>query len=595
MKKIILVAASLLAISAVFVACTKKEAHGPNYKLVRVPLGDDVKTLDPANAYDTVSLSVMPLAVESLFQYAFLKSPLELEPLLAESMPEVSKDKKTYTIKIKKGVMFQDDPAFANGKGRELKAKDFVYAWKRLLIPALQSNGTWIFEDKVVGYTELKKAIAEDKTKSIEERLAADFEGMKAVDDYTIQIKLIQPYPQLLHVLAMGFGAPVAKEVTDKYGHEGLNERMVGTGPYVLKQNIRGSKIILVKNPSFRGEKFPSAGDAKAKEAGMLADAGKALPFTDEIQFQIFKEEQPSWLQFQKGNLEVSGIPKDNFSTAVRAGNLSPDLSAKGIQLTKGEEPAIWYLNFNMKDKLLGSNINLRKAIVRAVDRDYMIDLFLNGRGVKATSVIPRDIAGYTARKEVIGDFNLVEAKKYLAKAGYPEGKGLPVIRYDLRGASTSSRQQADYIVKALDQIGVKIQVEVNTFPAYLEKEKNGNLQFFMGGWVADYPDPENFLQLLYGKNASPGPNSSNWKNAEFDKLYEKVAAMTPSKERTELVRKAEQIAFDDAVWSMLYYPIRYDLFHAWVKNYRPNPLILNDLKYMDVDLAKKKELENKF
>lgn len=595
MKKIILALAGLLALSTIFVACTRKEVHGPHYKIVHIPLSDDVKTLDPANAYDVVSLSVMPMAVESLFQYAFLKTPLELEPLLAESMPEVSKDKKTYTIKIKKGVMFQDDPAFANGKGRELKAKDFLYAWKRLLIPALQSNGTWIFEDKVVGYTELKKAIMDDKTKPIEEHLASEIEGMKALDDYTIQIKLTQPYPQLLHVLAMGFGAPMAKEVTDKYGHEGLNERMVGTGPYVLKQNVRGSKIILVKNPNFRGEKFPSAGDAKAKEAGLLADAGKALPFADEMQFQIYKEDQPQWLQFQKGNLEASGIPKDNFSSAVSAGNLTPDLLAKGILLTKGEEPVIWYLNFNMKDKLLGTNANLRRAIVRAVDRDYMINLFLNGRGVKATSIIPRDIAGFTGRKEVIGDFNLAEAKKYLAKAGYPEGKGLPPIRFDLRGASTASRQQADYIVKALDQIGVKIQVEVNTFPAYLEKEKNGNLQFFFGGWSADYPDPENFLQLLYGKNVSPGPNASNWRNGEFDKLYEKIAAMMPSKERTDLIRKAEQIVFDDAVWSMLYYPIRYNLFQGWVRNYRPNPLILNDLKYIDIDLAKKKALESKF
>jgi len=595
MKKFTLLLVSLFMCVAILNACTKREAENPNYKVLQFPLGDDVKTLDPSNAYDTVSLTVMPLAMESLFQYSYLKTPLELEPLLAESMPQVSKDKKIYTIKIKKGVLFHNDSAFPNGKGRELKAQDFIYAWKRMLVPSLQSNGTWIFEDKVLGYTELKKQIMNDKSKTVDQHLATEIEGMKALDDYTIQIKLTQAYPQLLHVLAMGFGAPVAKEVTDKYGQEGLNERMVGTGPFMLKQATRGSKIILIKNPNFREEKYPSDGDAAAKTSGLLTDAGKKLPFIDEIIFSIFKEDQPSWLNFQKGRLDASGIPKDNFSTAVLAGNLSPDLAKKEIQLRKGEEPVIWYLNFNMKDKILGSNTNLRKAIVRAIDRDYMINLFLNGRGIKATSIIPREIAGHTDRKELIGDYNLEEAKKYLVKAGYPEGKGLPPIRYDLRGSSTTARQQAEYMSKALAQIGVTLQVEVNTFPAYLEKEKNGNLQFFTGGWSADYPDPENFLQLLYGKNVSPGPNASNWSNPAFDKLYEKIAAMTPSKERTALIYKAEQIVFDEAVWSMMYYPIRYSLYQAWLKNYRPNALILNDIKYLDIDLAKKKDLKSKF
>ena len=375
----------------------------------------------------------------------------------------------------------QDDAAFPNGKGRELKAQHFIYAWKRMLIPSVQSPGTWIFEGKVLGWDAFKKKLVENSAKT-NEILSEDVEGMKALDDYTIQIKLVQPYPQLLNVLAMGFGAPLAKEVIEKYGQQGLSERMVGTGPFRLKDFRKDSRIILEKNPTFRGEKFPTDGDAEAKSSGLMAAAGQSLPFLDQIVFSIFKETQPRWLQFMRGNLDVSVIPKDSFDGAIVNGELKPELKDKGVQLSKNEEAVIWYLNFNMKDKVVGGkNADLRKAIAMAIDRDLLIKKFSNGRGVKATSLIPRTVDGHTGRTALVGDYNPEEAKKLLAKAGYPGGKGLPTIKYDLRGGSTDQRQQAEYFKSALAAIGVNIEVVVNTFPAYLEKEKNGNLQFFMG------------------------------------------------------------------------------------------------------------------
>ncbi|MCO5143823.1 MAG: ABC transporter substrate-binding protein [Oligoflexia bacterium] len=561
-------------------------------KSLTLALGDDAKSLDPAIAYDTVSLTVVPLAMESLFQYKYTKTPLELEPLLAEAMPTISADKKTYTIKIKKGVMWQDDAAFTNGKGRELKANDFLYGWKRLLIPEIQSPGTWIFDDKVVGWNEYRKKLSDNRTK-LEEILAENPEGLKAVDDYTIQIKLIKPYPQLLNALAMGFGAPVAKEVTDKYGHQGLTERMVGTGPYILKTFVKGSRIELGKNPNFRKDFYPTEGDDEAKAEGLLASAGKELPLVSDITFLIIKESQPAWLQFLKGNLDAAGIPKDNFDSAIKDKELDPSLAAKGINLRKGEEAVIWYLNFNMKDKIVGgNNIDLRRAISMAINREEFIEKFLNGRGVKATSIVPRVINGFSGRTETVNDYNPEESKKLLAKAGYPEGKGLPVIKYDLRGASSTSRQQAEWMQKSLSEVGIKIEVVANTFPAYLEKEKNGHLQFFMGGWSADYPDAENFLFLLYSKNEAPGPNATIYKNPAYDKLYEKIAIMTPSKERSQLIKEAEDIVFKDAAWGMMWYPLTFALRHGWLQNYRPNSQILNDIKYYDVDLEKKKVLK---
>lgn len=580
-----------VAFALVLSACTSQQDD--SRKTLNLGLGDDVKSLDPALCYDTVSNTVMPLAMESLFEYHYLKRPLELQPLLAEAMPEVSKDKKTYTIKLKKGVLWQDDAAFPNGKGRELKAGDFIYAWKRMLLPELQSPGTWIFDGKVVGWEAFRKKIVEAKSADREAILQEPVEGLTATDDHTLVIKLTQPYPQLLNVLAMGFGAPVAKEVTDKYGQQGLTQRMVGTGPFRLVKYVAGSKVSLEKNPTFRGQTYPSEGDEEAKKMGLLAPAGQALPFAERIEFQIIKQSQPIWLQFMKGNLDAAGIPKDNFDAAILNGELKADLKDKGIALQKSEEAVIWYLNFNMKDKVVGgNNANLRKAISMAINREEYIQKFLNGRGVKATSMVPRVIAGFTGRTELVNDYNVEGAKELLVKAGYPGGKGLPVIKFDLRGSDTTTKQSAEYIQKSLEVIGVKMEIVTNTFPAYLEKEKNGNLQFFFGGWNADFPDAENFLFLLSSKNVAPGPNASNYMNPAYDRLYEQMAAMAPSPARNEIIRKAEEIAFNDGIWSMMYYPVVYSMNHAWLKNYRPDSQISGEAKYYDINLEDKKKFK---
>lgn len=583
-----------LATTAFTFGCTNRNDGAGAGKTLNLSLGDDVKSMDPALCYDTVSNSVMPLAMESLFEYHYLKRPLELQPNLAEAMPEISKDKKTYVIKVKKGVRWQDDAAFPEGKGRELKAQDFVYAWKRMLLPELQSPGTWIFDGKVVGWDAFRKKIVEARGNR-EALLQEEVEGVKALDDHTIQIKLTQPYPQLLNVLAMGFGAAVAKEATDKYGQQGLNHRMIGTGPFRLVSYVAGSRVTLEKNPTYRGGTYPSEGDEEAKNSGLLADAGKAVPFVDRIEFQIIKQDQPAWLQFMKGNLDAANVPKDNFDGAFLNGELRPELVGKGMTVRKEEDAVIWYLNFNMRDKVVGGkNVEVRRAISMAIDREEFIRKFLNGRGVKATSMVPRVIAGSTGRAELVNDYNVEKAKELLTKAGYPGGKGLPTLRFDLRGSSTSAKQQAEFIQKSLEVIGVKIEIVINTFPAYLEKEKNGNLQFFFGGWNADFPDAENFLFLLSSKNLAPGPNASLYANPAYDALYEKVAAMAPSPQRSALIRQAEEIVFNDGVWGMMFYPVVYSLKNEWLRNYRPNSQVSGEAKYYDIDAAKKAEIKPK-
>ena len=317
-------------------SCSPRQRLELGRKTLAFSLPDDMKNLDPALSYDSVAMDVIPLVLESLYQYSYTKSPLELEPLLAEKMPEISSDQKTYTVKIKKGVFWHDADFFPGDKGRELVADDFIFAWKRLALPELQSPSTWIFNDKVLGWNRFSSFLANSKTRNA--ALDEAVEGFEAPDRHTLRIRLVKPYPQFLHILAMAYTAPLPREVFQKYGTFALNDRIIGTGPYRFREYVRGTRLVLEKNPRFRGEKYPSSGDDSARSAGLLADAGQNLPFADQITFHIFKEDQPRWLTFTKGLLDVSGIPKDNFSSVVDHGELREEMAGKGIQFMKLEQ-----------------------------------------------------------------------------------------------------------------------------------------------------------------------------------------------------------------------------------------------------------------
>lgn len=567
------VASLLLCLSYSCSSRSGPDRAGGTRKTLTFSIPDDVKSMDPATAYDTVAMDVIPLALESLYQYNYDRAPLTLEPLLAESMPTISSNKLELYVKLKKGVFWHDADFFPAGKGRELVAGDFLYAWKRLALPELQSPGTWIFDGKVKGWDAYRKKLRAANAEDREKILEAAVDGLSAPDNYTLKISLLKPNPQLSQLLAMAYTSPLPREVFAKYGVFALNDRVVGTGPYRFQEYVRGSRVVLLKNEKYRGE------------------AGYALPFVEEIQFRIFKEDQPRWLEFTRGNLDVSGIPKDNFSSMVDRGEIRAEQAAKGIQFLKMEQASLYFLLFNMKDALLGKSAPLRKAIVHAFDVDAFVEKFRNGRGVKAVSIVPRTVPGHTARERFPFGFDLDKAKEQLALAGYPGGKGLPPLRLDLRGNSTNNRLQGEFIREALGKIGVNVDVVLNTLPGYLEKERNGNLQFILGVWDSDYPDAENFLALLYGKNTSPGPNISGYHNPAFDRLYEKIALLEQSPERNRLIREAEDLVYKDLPLAPLFYPLAFSVGHGWVKNFRPNIQVTNHMKYFDVDLEKQKTL----
>ena len=327
---------------------------------------------------------------------------------------------------------------------------------------------------------------------------------------------------------------------------------------------------------------YPSIGDRLSNDNNLLHDAGKKIPFLQGIVFHVMKEDQTRWLNFQSQKIDLSHIDKDNFQNAVNPdGQLSQSLKNKKIHLQISPSLTYWWLSFNMKDKIVGTNLKLRQAIAHAVDMDRYLSLFTNNIGLKANSIYPPGIFGYDPAHQLPFEYNLEKAKKLLAEAGYPDGKGLPVLRYDVRGASPTNRQQAEYIKSELSKINIRTKVTLNSFPRFLEKVRSGQLQFWQGGWAMDYPDAENSLQLLTTQNHAPGPNSSFYTNAQFDRYFEQLKIIPNNKKKLELMRKMEQIIQQDLPWIMQYYSKNYFLFHEHLKNYRHSDVIYNYMKYL--------------
>lgn len=580
-----------------FSGCTHKDEDA-DLQVYRAAELDDVRSWDPASAYDEISLEYVPVVYETLFQYDYLSETYKLAPLLAADMPQYSPDRLTVTIRLKHGVKFQDDPCFkaTNGKGREMVADDFIYEFKRLAYTPVGSQGFWIFDGKIAGinafHEKVDKALDKDAVAKV---FQENVEGIKALDNYTLQFKLTKPYPQLLYVLAMGFTSPVPHEAVEMYGdeHGNMTDHAVGTGPFILKRWDRNKSVVLDRNPNFHPDFYPTDGSQEFRKRGLMADAGKTLPFLDRIRMEVIHENQPRWLNFLKGKLDKFRLQKDNFPQAItNQVNLTPEMAAKGIRLDINSGVSFYYISFNTKDPIL-KNKYLRQALSSAIDRDKWTETFTNGTGKKQVTALPPGVPGRPEAQKLKYDLDLARAKELLKKAGYPGGQGLPVLNFDLRGADSINRQYGEFFQNQWAPLGVKINVIANTFPAFLEKMKIGNLQVSYGGWVLDYPDAENVFQLLWGQNKVPGPNEANFDEPEMNKLYEALAVLEPSPKRSELIRKADDILQEEVPWALGYYNADYWVTQPWLQNFRGSAVILNHLKYFRVDRdVKKRYLE---
>jgi len=634
------------------------------------------KHLDPVQSYTEDEITFTAQIYEPPLQYHYLKRPYTLISGTTEGVPvpryydasgrELSADApagsiahSVYEIRIRPGILYQPHPAFAlDAAGhavygaldrdklravdqladfkrqgtRELTADDYIYEIKRLAHPRLHSPIFGMMAEHIVGLKELGVALqkaAQDLPAEAWldlDRFALD--GVTRVDRYTYRIKLRGKYPQFLYWQAMPFFAPVPREVDRFYSQPGMAEKNltldwypVGTGPFMLTQNNPNSRMVLERNPNFHGETYPCSGEVEDQAAGLLADCGKALPFIDKAIFSREKESIPYWNKFLQGFYDASGISSDSFDQAVRLNvggdvQLSDEMQAKGIRLLTSVRPSTYYMGFNMLDPVVGSlsasATKLRRALSIGIDQEEFISIFMNGRGIAATSPLPPGIFGYLegepGSNPVVYDWvdgqarrkPIEEAKKLLAEAGWPNGRdaktGEPlVLSLDTTSGGMGDKSHVDWLTRQFAKLDIQLVVRPTDFNRFQEKIRKGAVQLYYLGWNADYPDPENFLFLLAGaegKVAKGGENASNYVNPEFDRLFERMKNMESDgprgAERLAIIRQTVALLQKDAPWVFGFHPKSYTLGHAWLHNRKPTDVGNNILKYQRIDVAER-------
>jgi ABC-type transport system substrate-binding protein len=418
-------------------------------------------------------------------------------------------------------------------------------------------------------------------------------EGLRALDDHTLQIKLVKPWPQLVDDLSNAVTAPVAKEAVDFYRQE-MIYHPVGTGPYMLRKWHKSVYLELIKNPNFRQDFYPSEGTTEDIERGLLASAGKKLPFVDRIVFSIIEEEQPIWVMFMRGQLDISAIPKDNFSTAIDLSSLRPkeEMVKRGIKLDVYDLPSIFFIGFNMHDPLIGSNKPLRQAISYAINKERLNELFYNGQWRVAHSLIHPDFIEYdpALKEEKYSRYDPQAARKLIAEAEKINGGPIPELTIGATSESTFSRQYNQFIQREISAIGLQVKIDATDWPTYNEKLNKGQMQIFGGGGVRfSTPDALSPMMLFATKYFAPLGNYFFYSNPEYDRLFDEAEVMFPGPERTEIIRRMERLVLEDYPAVFTNHRVQYTMHHGWVKNFKPHPFVYGLMKYIDIDTEKQK------
>lgn len=517
---------------------------------------------------------------------------------------------------------------FAATGTRELTAEDYAYQIKRLAHPRLHSPAFELLANYVVGLRELQQTLQEaDRGRSGWLDLTQyPLAGVEVVDRHTWRIKLKGSYPQFSYWLAMPFFAPVPREADRFFAQPGMAERNltldwypVGTGPFMMTENDPNARMVLARNPNFHGEAYPCEGESQDRAAGLLADCGKPLPFVDKVVFTREKEDIPYWNKFLQGYYDVSGIGSENFDQAVRFGaagdvQLTDEMRARGMTLLTAVQPTIMYMGFNWLDAVVGGDSErarkIRHAVSIAIDQEEYISVFLNGRGVIAHGPLPPGIAGYREGEAGMNPYvydwengharrkPVEEARRLLAEAGYPNGRdaktGEPLVLYlDTTGTGLGEKSRIDWLNKQFQKIDVQLVVRSTDYNRFQEKMRKGSAQLFFWGWNADYPDAENFLFLLHGpqgKVKSQGENAANYRNPEYDALFERMKNMADGPEREAIIDRMVRILQHDAPWVFGYNDKTFVLQHGWMYNRKPGKIIRNSMKYQRVDVPLRAE-----
>ena len=566
-------------------------------KVLRHQLDVAETSADPHRISDIYSNMVVSAIFETPLDYDYLARPLKLRPQTLAAMPEVSADGKTYTMRVKPGIYFNDDAAF-NGKKRELTAHDYVYSIKRIMDPKNASpllseiEGVLLDSENVIAAARKANKFDYD----------APYEGVKALDRYTWQVRMEKPnYTWIYNLADCRVSCAVAREVVEKYGDD-VGAHPVGTGPYRIAFWKRSSKIVFEKNPNFHEEYFdaePAPDDARGQEI-LRQMKGKRLPQIDRVELYVIEETQPRWLAFLNAELDLMyKVPDEYANQAMPNNELAPHLAKKGIRMEQVPALDITFNYFNMEDPVVGGytpdKIALRRAIALGYKTQDEIAILRKGQAIPAVTPYSPGVAGWDPNfRTSAGEYNVPKAKALLDMFGYvdrdgdgyreqPDGSALVL---HANSTPTARDQQQDELWKrSMDDIGIRITFRKAKWPELLKEAYLGKLQFWQLGGSASAPDADTWLTSLYGPNSGEKGNFARFRFPEYDRIYERAKQMPDSPERTKLYQQLAKIVAAYVPWKVNVHRILTDMWYPWVIGYRRPPVIGNHFwKYMDID-----------
>ena len=561
-------------------------------KVLRLFLSTSETGLDPAAASDIATLSLLENLFDPLLRYDYLARPVKLRPNTATSMPEVSADGRSYTFRIRPGIHFTPDPAFKGNK-REMTAQDYVYSIKRLYDPTLKSPWAYMFDGKIVGDEALKSHFSVD----------TPVEGLSAPDRYTLRIRLKEPDNNFLFYMATPASSVVAREVIEAYPGQAGNHP-VGTGPFMIGEWKRSDRIVLLANPYSTAVFQATPGDDPQDQAIAAALNGRRLPRVDRVEVKIAEEFQGRMLGFLNSEYDyLEQVPESMTDMVIREGQLKPELRARGMQLSRFPVLQTYYMWMNMNDPVVGGyskdRIALRRAIALSYNSAEDIALLKRGFAIKAESPLPPNVLGYDPHYRSPVPYDPALANALLDRHGYgqrdaegfrraPDGKPLTLTMHS--EATVGGRLRDELWRKCLNAIGLRVVFRSDKKTEIIKASRLGKVTMFESNWIADFPDGDNFYQLLYGPNAGRA-NYARFNLPAYNERYEAARQLTDGPVRQKLYFEMNQLIHAYNPWVPLTHPVSADIRHPWLKNYKRHPVELTSWRYLDIDVAERARL----
>ena len=597
---VLLAFAAVTPAGAAAPAKTDTPARGADpSKVLRVAFISAETGFDPQVGGDIYSNSVIRAIFDPPYTYDYLARPYRIVPNTAVDLPEISADGLVWRIRIRPGIYFADDPVF-KGVRRELTAADYVYAMKRVLDPKMRSPNLQAYDGKFVG--------ADAEVARARQAGGLDYdapiEGLRAIDRYTIELKLTAPSYDLLADLTTTAAAAVAREVIEAYGDASgwAMANPVGTGPYRIKEWRRGQKIVLEANPGFRDEVYPQSNDPADRDL-VARFAGRKLPLVGRVEINIIEEGNPRLLSFEKGDLDYLSVPPDLASNVIDPPDkLKPRIVASGARLARGVQPTVSYTFFNMDDPVVGGytreKIALRRAISMAYKTDEEIRVLRHGQAILATQLVPPGLSGHDPTVDARVRYDPAGARALLDRFGYvdrnhdgwrdlPDGR--PLVLRMSSTIGTLERQYDELWQRSLKAVGLRVEFSKQKFPDTLKAARLGQVQFWMLSNTATTTEGYGFFGLLYGPNAGLS-NLSRFNLPEFNQRYDASRRLPDGPERSKLFREMSELVGAYAPWMVDVYRIENVLIQPWVVGYKYSGFFQHPWQYLDIDNTQRRK-----